>query len=140
MDKIIKYNYIDKLAWIYLKDRTVLGARSRGKEAFYIPGGKRETNETDLQALNREIQEELQVALVPESIALYGIFEAQAHGKPEGTIVRMTCYTGDFLGTLTPQAEVEELGWLSYADRDTEKCSPVDKLILDDLKAKNLID
>lgn len=136
MDK----QYIDKLAWIYVQDRKVLGARSRGKEAFYIPGGKREIGENDLQALNREITEEMQISLLPESIKYYGTFEAQAHGKPVGTIVRMTCYTAEFTGNMTPQAEVEELGWLSYADRDTEKCSPVDKLILDDLKVKNLID
>ena len=54
---------IDKLAFIYLKDAKVLMARSRGKDIFYIPGGKREGNETDEQALMREVSEELNVAI-----------------------------------------------------------------------------
>ncbi len=65
-------------------------------------------------------------------------FEAQAHGKPEGTVVRMTCYTAGFSGEMTPNAEVEELAYFVFADR--EKTSPVDHLIFDDLKNKNLID
>lgn len=132
--------YIDKLAWIYIKDRKLLGARSKGKIPFYVPGGKREPGETDLEALNREVTEEFDVHLVPDSTHFFGIFEAQAHGKTEGTIVRMACYTADFIGTMQPQAEIEEIGWLVFSDRDTDKCSPVDKLILDDLQSKNLID
>lgn len=87
------HNYIDKLAWIYVKDGKILSTRSAGKDMWYIPGGKREGNETDEQALVREIREELSVDLTPETMRHYGTFEAQAHGKPEGTIVRMTCYT-----------------------------------------------
>ena len=132
--------FIDKLAWIYIKDRKVLGARSKGKIPYYIPGGKRETDESDEQALMREVTEELGIQLIPESIKHYGTFEAQAHGKPDGMMVRMICYVAQFNGQIKPMAEVEELGWLTYSDRDTEKCSPVDKLILDDLRAKALID
>jgi 8-oxo-dGTP diphosphatase len=58
---------IDKVAWIRLEDGKVLSTRSRGKEAYYIPGGKREPGETDVQALVREIREELDVAITPES-------------------------------------------------------------------------
>lgn len=42
---------IDKLAWIHLVDGRVLSTRSYGKDVYYIPGGKRETGETDDQAL-----------------------------------------------------------------------------------------
>ena len=87
--------YIDKLAYIYVKDKKVLVTLSKGKDAWYIPGGKREGDESDEQALTREIKEELSVNVRHESIHLYGVFRAQAHGKPEGTIVRMTCYTAD---------------------------------------------
>lgn len=34
--------YIDKLAYIYIKDHKVLTTLSRGKDTWYIPGGKRE--------------------------------------------------------------------------------------------------
>ena len=131
-------NYIDKLAWIYLKDKKILSTRSKGKDTYYIPGGKREGQETDAQALIREIREELSVDIIPETIVHYGTFEAQAHGKPEGTVVRMTCYTADFQGTLQPAAEIDEYVWLGYEGR--AQSSPVDQLIFDDLKAKSLID
>lgn len=131
---------IDKLAWIYIKDRKLLGTRSYGKEAYYIPGGKREQGESDHQALLREIKEELTLDLIPQTIKYLGTFKAQAHGKPEGVMVQMTCYTGDSKGTMKPSAEVEELYWLEYKDKNTDKTSPVDKLILDHLKNQNLID
>ncbi|MBI4225085.1 MAG: NUDIX domain-containing protein [Candidatus Sungbacteria bacterium] len=133
----MEHNYIDKLAWIYVKDGRILSTRSQGKDTWYIPGGKREGNETDAQALIREIKEELSIDIVPESISLFGTFEAQAHGKPEGTMVRMTCYTSDFTGDIQPAAEIEEYAWFGYEGK--EKSSPVDKLIFDDLKMKGLI-
>lgn len=129
---------IDKLAFIFIKDRKILMTLSKGKHTYYIPGGKREPGETDVQALMREVNEELTVDLIPESIAHYGTFEAQAHGKAEGTIVRMTCYQADFIGTLQPSAEIESIDYYTFAQR--ESVGPVDQLIFDDLKRKDLID
>lgn len=131
-------NYIDKLAFIEIRDRKVLETCSFGKDKWYIPGGKREEGESDQEALSREMKEELLVDLIPETIKHYGTFEAQAHGKPEGTMVRMTCYTADYKGTLSPSAEVEKLDWFDYSKRN--EVSPVDQLIFDDLRAKGLID
>jgi len=129
---------IDKLAWIYIKDKKVLATRSYGKDAWYIPGGKREPGETDEQALIREVKEELSVDLVPETIKYLDTFKAQAHGKPEGVFVQMTCYEAEYKGELKPAAEVEKMQWLdSYAD--SSLLSPVDVIIFDYLKSKSLI-
>lgn len=62
-------NYIDKLAYILIKDRKVLTTRSIGKDTWYIPGGKREGDETDVQALAREVEEELSVRINPERLS-----------------------------------------------------------------------
>jgi len=134
MEKI----FIDKLAFIDIKDKKLLSTRSVGKDTWYIPGGKREGNETDHEALIREVKEELTVELPPETITYYGTFEAQAHGKQEGTVVRMTCYQAKFNGQLTASSEVEEFQYVPYVWK--EKSSPVDKLIFDDLKTKGLIE
>lgn len=130
--------YIDKLAFIELQDRKVLETKSRGKDTWYIPGGKRDGQETDEQALIREVKEELSVDIDPATVTLYGIFEAQAHGKSEGTVVRMTCYQAQYSGALKPGAEVEFMDWFDYSKKDLT--SPVDQIIFDDLKTKNLID
>ena len=125
---------IDKLAWLYMHNGRILCARSRGKDTFYIPGGKREAGETDLAALQREIREELSVDLVSDTLSLAGVFEARAHGRPADTIVRMTCYFGDYIGTLKAASEIEELAWLAHAD--WEKTSEVDHLIFNWLQAR----
>jgi 8-oxo-dGTP pyrophosphatase MutT (NUDIX family) len=88
---------IDKIAWIRLEEGKILSTRSRGKDVYYIPGGKRELGETDVQTLVREIREELDVAIGPSSATHAGTFQAQAHG---------------------PSSEVDEFIWLTYADRD----------------------
>jgi 8-oxo-dGTP diphosphatase len=131
-------NYIDKLAYIHILNGKVLVTLSKGKNTWYIPGGKREARETDVEALVREVKEELKVSLIKETIQRYGVFEAQAHGKPEGTMVRMTCYTADYEGKITPDSEIEKIEYFGY-DRKLET-SPVDYLIFDDLKEKGLIE
>ena len=129
---------IDKLAWLYVRDRRLLAARSKGKSAYYIPGGKRERGESDEQALMREIKEELSVDLTPATIAFAGEFTAQADGKPEGTMIRMRCYHGAFRGEIIAAAEIDEVIWIDSKDRD--RCSPVTKIILDWLRARREID
>ncbi|NML39595.1 NUDIX domain-containing protein [Chitinophaga sp. G-6-1-13] len=129
---------IDKLAWIEIKDKSILSTKSFGKQKYYIPGGKREQGENDEQALCREIQEELSVELEAETLKFVGTFEAQADSHPDGVYVKMTCYMANYKGALKESAEIENFKWLKYADKD--KISEVDKLIFDFLKDQNLID
>jgi 8-oxo-dGTP diphosphatase len=130
---------IDKLAWIYIQNRKILSTRSKGKDTWYIPGGKREGSETDIEALTREIKEELSVDLIPSTIKFVKTFQAQAHGKSEGVIVQMTCYSAEYVGKLTPSAEIETMEWLT-STIDPNTISPVDRLIFSYFKEKNLID
>jgi 8-oxo-dGTP diphosphatase len=122
---------IDKIAWLELTEGRILSTRSRGKEVYYLPGGKREPGETDLETLVREIQEELAVAIDPATATHEGVFTAQAHGHRDGVAVHMTCYSASYEGTPTASSEIEEVRWLTYADRP--KVSPVDQLIFDHL-------
>lgn len=128
---------IDKVAFLYLQDGKILSTRSKGKDKYYIPGGKREAGESDIETLVREVKEELSVDIIESSAKLYGVFEAQAHGKAEGVIVKMTCYTAEFIGELKADSEIAEIVWLTTADM--EAVSPVDKLIFADLKQKGLL-
>ena len=125
---------IDKLAWIEIRDGKLLSTRSKGRSKYYIPGGKREAGETDFQALAREINEELSVNLLQDSLQFVGLFQAQADSHPEGVQVQMACYEGAYTGTIVPANEIAEVVWLSYQDRHL--VSPVDQLIFDWLKQR----
>jgi len=127
---------IDTVAWVLIEDGRILCARPRGKNVFYIPGGKREGTETDPQTLLREIDEELTVALDPGTITHVGTYEAELPGPTPGS-VRMACYTADYAGTLAPSSEIAEIAWFTYADRD--RVPPVDQLLFDDLVSAGLL-
>ena len=71
---------VDTVAWVRVENGLILCARPRGKDVFYIPGGKREGAETDLQTLLREIAEELTVTLIPETVRPAGSYEAEQPG------------------------------------------------------------
>jgi 8-oxo-dGTP diphosphatase len=131
-------NEIDKLAWICIKDKKILVARSKGKNIYYIPGGKREPGESDQAALIREIKEELSVDIHPATIQHAGTFIDKAHDKSKDVSVKMTCFTADFSNDIKPDAEIEEIAWLAYKDK--QQCSPVTQIIMDKLKKDELID
>ncbi|MFE2998578.1 NUDIX domain-containing protein [Nocardia sp. NPDC059246] len=124
---------IDTVAWVRIEDGHILCARPRGKNVFFIPGGKREGAETDLQTLVREIREELTVELAPDTVAHVGTYEALI---PDA-VVRMACYTAEYSGTLAASSEIDELAWFTYADRP--HVPPVDQLLFDDLQADGLL-
>lgn len=128
---------IDKLAWIEVREGKILVAKSRGKSAYFIPGGKRELGESDESALLREIEEELSVKLELSSLEYYGTFQAQAHGHPLGVEVKMTCYRASYSGVIQPDSEIEDVRWVEHKDK--EIVSFVDRIIFDDLRAKGLL-
>jgi ADP-ribose pyrophosphatase YjhB (NUDIX family) len=120
---------IEAVSWLHLRDGQILGSRSEGKDRYYIPGGKRLPEESEVGALMREIREEMGVSLKADTIELLGIFEAQADGQPTGTLVKLSCYTAEYTGTLTPSSEIREIVWLKYSDRHL--VAPADQLVFD---------
>jgi len=130
-------NNIDKVAWVHVVDRRVLMTRSRGKDAYYLPGGKREPGESDEACLRREVREELSVDLKPGTLRKLGVWEAQAHGKPEGVKIVMPCYVAEYAGELRASAEIEEFVWLIHEDR--ERTGPVGQIVFDWLHARGAI-
>ncbi|MFT6857215.1 MAG: 8-oxo-dGTP diphosphatase [Cyclobacteriaceae bacterium] len=128
---------IDKLALISISDKKVLMTRSKGKPLFYLPGGKREMKETDFQALKREVSEELKVDLIDTSIKYMNTFKTQADGKPVGVLVKMTCYTANYIDEPIASSEIEEIQWMDMSHY--EEIAEVDKMIFEYLKLKQLI-
>jgi 8-oxo-dGTP diphosphatase len=125
---------IDKIAFIEIQKGKILSTKSKGKTKYYIPGGKRESGESDEQTLIREIAEELSVTIIPNTAEYIGTFSAQSDGEKEGINVIMTCYKAKYSGNLKANSEIEEIKWLNYKDLDI--ISEVDKKIFSFLNEK----
>ena len=101
---------IDKIALILISNENgadasqpgkLLVARSKGKALFYIPGVKRDEGESDHETLCLEIDEELDVSVILETIEYANTFEAPADEK-ENAVVRIACYYAQVEGTPSP--------------------------------------
>ncbi|MFJ4436960.1 NUDIX domain-containing protein [Streptomyces sp. NPDC088923] len=128
---------IDTVAWVRVEGGRVLCARPRGKDVFYVPGGKREPGESDIDVLLREAEEELTVRLDAASARHLGTYEAEVPESP-GTWVRMSCWTAEHSGGIAPSSEIEEIAWFTLADR--AEVPPVDRLLFDELARRGLLD
>ena len=78
---------------IVLKEDRLLLAYSLNKKAWYLPGGKIDPEESPLEALIREIKEELSVALSPDAVTPFYHISAPAFGEP-GTQMEQHCFIG----------------------------------------------
>ncbi|MEB0045003.1 MULTISPECIES: NUDIX domain-containing protein [unclassified Pseudomonas] len=93
--------------------RTLL-VRKRGTEAFMQPGGKIESHEQPLQALARELEEELGLVVDPAHATYLGQFSAPAVNEP-GFVVHAELFQLTIDSGVTPAAEIEEVRWIDPA-------------------------
>lgn len=105
---------IDKIGAVILKDRKMLVARSSKYDMFFVPGGKRESGESDEQTLRREIMEELGVEI--KDIEYYKTFITDASGRSGK--VKVASYFCKLIGKPKPCSEIEEIAWI---DKNTDK-------------------
>lgn len=126
-------------ALAFVRDRRMIQARSVGKSAFYMAGGKIDPGETPEQALHREIREELDAALT--GVEFLGIFECEAWGHPAGTALELHCYVADL--TTEPRA-TSEIAEIRYFTRDEYAAmpdvAPGSLMVFDRMKELDLID
>lgn len=98
-------------------DGRVLLVRKRGTGVFMQPGGKLEPGEEPLAALQREVQEELGLAIDPATAHYLGRFSAPAAHETDATVVAEAFWL-DIRSTPAPQAEIEEARWVDPAEFD----------------------
>ncbi len=118
-------NKIKKYGLILLKNDAFLINRKYGTNLFLMPGGKPELNETIEQCLIREMKEEHECDLVPETIKYFGEFEDIAANEPN-TIISMKTYLGEVKGNPLPNSEIAEQKWFTKSD-NPDILSPIIK-------------
>lgn len=121
-----------------VRDRRVLMVTARGRDVIYMPGGKIDAGESAAEAAIREAREELGVDVDPASVAPLFTVVQQAHGEPEGRMVRMHVFAAHPLSEPAPTSEVDALHWVTTADLD--RCPPAGRDTLRRLAASGAID
>lgn len=119
----------------------MLQARSSGKTAFYMAGGKIDPGESPEQALHREIREELDAGIVAGTLEELGVFEAEAFGHPAGTRLHMTCYLADLTDEPAATSEIAELRYFTTEEYAAmPESAPGSRLVFERLRSLGLVD
>lgn len=102
---------IKKVALAVFREKKMLQVRSaKHPEVFFTLGGKPEAGESDIEALKREVKEEVDCEIDESSLKFLTQFEDVAHGK-DGDAVSIRMYVGKLTGEPKPSSEIAEIGW-----------------------------
>ena len=100
----------------------VLLVRKSRTSSFMQPGGKLNAGETAIDALRRELKEELGCVLVNSEFL--GFFAAPAANEPMHS-VEAALFQVVISGQLEPQAEIEEIAWVDPASNNSLLLAPL---------------
>ncbi|HXH36316.1 MAG TPA: NUDIX domain-containing protein [Plantibacter sp.] len=121
-----------------IRERRVLMVTARGRDVLYMPGGKIDADETPSEAAVREAREETAVEIDVAEVELLFTVVTQAHGEPDGRLVRMHVFAAETDQEPRPSAEVSAVHWVGT--ESLERCPPAGREVLERLAAADLID
>ena len=121
-----------------IRARRVLMVTARGRDVWFMPGGKIDAGETEAEAAAREAWEEVAVRLDPAALVPLFTVLIQAHGEPAGRLVRMSVFGAETPDEPAASAEVSAVHWATSADES--RCPPAGVEVLRRLRAADLID
>jgi DNA polymerase-3 subunit epsilon len=105
-------------------DGRCLLVRKSGSTNFMQAGGKLDPGESALDALTRELQEELGLVLDESTAEYLGVFRADAANEPN-TVVSAAVFALETAEHLEPRGEIEELLWIDSVDGITVDLAPL---------------
>lgn len=101
-----------------------LVVRKRGTTSFMQAGGKIEPGESALDALTRELREEIGLELDPDHTEYLGSFRAVAANEPD-TVIRAEVFALTTTQEHAPAGEIVELRWLGADDLGSVELAPL---------------
>lgn len=105
-------NLIRKAVGVISIDGKVLFVRAKNNQHWSLPGGKLEEGETHVEALIRELEEELSISVEQSCLAKLGNY-SRPSGKYPGRISDVTVFiVEEAVGEITLSSEIEELRWI----------------------------
>ncbi|PWT95709.1 MAG: DNA mismatch repair protein MutT [Bacteroidetes bacterium] len=132
---------LDTAGLIVVRNRKLLLAFSRNKQAFYLPGGKISDGETAKEGLIREVMEELSVNIDAKDLVYYTHIEAQAFGEANGIIMQQECFMYELKEEPNPNSEIGEIKYFDLETYLQEQFRvPGVVMVLEKLKEDNLVD
>ncbi|KAA1039931.1 NUDIX domain-containing protein [Macrococcus equipercicus] len=99
---------------VNIVDDKILLVKVRENEKYYLPGGKIEKGENDIQALIREIKEELSVTLEENKITYLDTITAPAYPDNENQ-VELRCYIYENLEKIIKSNEITDIQYIDMA-------------------------
>ncbi|WP_313578924.1 NUDIX domain-containing protein [Chishuiella sp.] len=123
---------------LVLDHNKLLLTYSKNKKAWYLPGGKLDNNETSLEALVREIKEELSLELNSKELTFYTHISAPAYGE-DNLQMEQDCFLYDLKTEIKPTNEIEAIKYFSFDEYKEEEIQVIgvlqvfEKLIKDSL-------
>lgn len=102
----------------------LLIVRKRGTRIFMLPGGKIELGEAPLDALKRELHEELNLEVETSALQSLGHFQSKAANEPDHW-VEADVFMGRLNGAVSAQAEIEDIAWLDVHAQQQCELAPL---------------
>jgi DNA polymerase-3 subunit epsilon len=105
-------------------DGRCLLVRKTGTSVFMQAGGKLEPGESALDALARELREELDLELDESTAEYLGVFRAEAANEPN-TLVSAAVFALETAAPVHVHGEIEELLWIDQLDGIDAELAPL---------------
>lgn len=127
MIKYVCANLVD------IKDNQLLLVKVRENEKYYLPGGKIEAGESDIESLIREMEEELSVKLDASKLTYLDTLIGPAYPDTDNE-VELRCYTYEGLDTFEKSSEITDAQYMDMSD--VTNIAPAVKVLIQKLQQK----
>lgn len=131
---------VNKSAAIVIKNKSVLYLRKRSFLFYILPGGKIEKGETEREALEREMMEELQSRI--KVVGKLGVIQSKGFNKSLDKLetIKLSLYQVRLLDKIKLSREIFDKAFIKHKNIHRFLLTPVGIRTIEFLHQKGLID